>query len=184
MIKMIAGLLIAAILFTVADSFLTSGDGIAATSLTVNMNTTAVTANVTDTTGFLNTGVLWIGGEKCYYAGTTAAAFTGLTRAYEGTEAKMHVIGDQVYTETTGALNKAIGFDVGALAATSGWTAVVMIPFDFCRYTLPKVITWDYDFLDGDLMMIVRIALMVISAAITIGFAIQLGSMIQNILKR
>ena len=66
------------------------------TTLTSNMGTSDVTANVVSTAGFPSSGTIVIGFEQITYTGTTSTTFTGLGRAANGTSAATHSTGDSV----------------------------------------------------------------------------------------
>jgi hypothetical protein len=189
MTKLLMSFLGAAVILTIFCSLMDGGGGIVATRLTQNVAIADNHLDVASTTGFLASGILWLQAEKLAYTGVNSTAFTGLTRGYEDTTAKGHSTTSsngqsvKVYSETAGLVNKALGYDVGTLATTGGWTAVPLILKDFFVYTLPKLITWNYSFFEGDLLILVRYVLMGISIALLIAFALQLGNMIANIFK-
>ncbi len=183
MSKLLMAFLAAAIILTVFCALMDGGGGIASTELAEDATAADAHFDVDSTTGFLAAGIIWVGTEKCAYATTNATAFLGLTRGYEDTTAATHATNRKVYSETAGLVNKAMGFDIGTLATTGGWTAVPMILKDFFVYTLPKLITWNYSFFEGDLLTIVRYVLMAISIGLVIAFCLQLGSMIANVFK-
>lgn len=60
------------------------------TRLSAQLSSTATTASVDSAAEFTSSGLLWIGGECCKYTGKTATSFSGLTRAYLGTQATTH----------------------------------------------------------------------------------------------
>lgn len=175
--------LAAAIMLTIICALMDGAGGIVATNMAVSANTTDTHFDVDSTTGFLGSGIIWAGKEKIAYTATNSTAFLNLTRAYEDTTASSHAVDQRVYSETAGLVNKAMGFDIGTLATTGGWTAVPMILKDFFVYTLPKLITWNYSFFEGDLLTLIRYVLMAISIALVIAFCFNLGSMIANVFK-
>ena len=190
MIKMTMAFLAAAMILSIFSAFMDGGGGVNATTITSAVTNTDTHIDVTSTTGFLASGIAWVQSEKIAYTTVNTTAFLNVTRGYESTTAKSHPLTTSngqavhVYSETAGIVNKAIGFDIGTMANTGGWTAIPMILKDFFVYTLPKLISWNYSFLqEGTLLILLRYVLMAISIGLLIAFCFQLGNLIVNTFK-
>ncbi len=165
------------------------GGGMAVTTLTSNITAVTNSIPVTSTQGFMSTGVIFIESEKIAYTTMNTTNFNTITRGYEDTTARPHPQYDkyghntEVYNEDAGIINGALGFNPAAIAASNGWFAIVLIPWDFFTITMPRLILWNFSFFQGDLIM-VRYILMAISIAFYVMFAIQLGQTIAYALRR
>ncbi len=151
------------------------GGGILATKLTAPMSEISVIAAVSDTTGFLSASVLYIANEVVYYTGKDATHFTGLSRGQEKTAAKAHITGTSVYSESAGVINAALGFNPTSLIVDNAFLTGISIVWAFFTRTLPRIIFWNYSFLQGELIT-VRYILMAISVGLIIALAIQIGT--------
>lgn len=154
MFKLTAFFLILWLGMVFLSGILAGGGGIVVTYITDPVDDDDVAFNVADTTGLLDSDTMQIGGEKIYYTGTTATSLTGITRGYEGTEAKAHADNAQIYTEDAGAMNSALGFNVPLLADSMGWVAFIAIPVTFITTTIPRAIAYNYNFLQGDMFLV------------------------------
>ena len=67
------------------------------TQLNGALNSSDTTITVDSTTGFASSGLVKVGLELCYYSGTTATTFTGVTRGIEGTIAIAHADNTHVF---------------------------------------------------------------------------------------
>lgn len=139
------------------SGILAGGSALAVTTLTQDETAVTVTLHVADTTGLLTEDTMKIGGEEVHYTGTTGApapSLTGCTRGYNNTEAKAHANGALVQSLDPSALNVALGFSVPLLADQMGWLAFVAIPITFITTTIPRAIAFNYNFLQGEMMLI------------------------------
>lgn len=183
--KIVSAFVVAFFLLSIVSAIF-DGGGIGTTTLASLMSATSTNIVVTDTKGFLNSGILIIGDEKVTYSSITTTfpyRFNGLTRGIEGTIAKSHIAGSRVFSEDTGVINAALGFNPAAIAVSSGWFATVLIPWNFFVITMPRLVAWNFSFFQGELIVI-RYILMIISIGFYIVFAIELGQTIASILKR
>lgn len=184
--KIIAGFCVCFFILSVLSGIMDGSAGAAAsTKLSAAIDDEVVVIGVDDTTGFLAAGgVLMIDNEKMSYTGLTAppgATFTGLTRGYEKTQAADHEDNTAVYNEDMGVLNYALGFGV-VRQELYGWDiTAIMVAKNFVTITVPRVVLWDYGFLDGELMMI-RYILMVASIGFVIYISYQAAGLVANIL--
>lgn len=104
----------AATLFEAADN--------AATVLTLSINSSDTTANVTSTTKFGSSGSLVIDNEIIFYTGKTGTSFTGLLRGRSGTSAASHASGTAVRAPILAAHHNAQSAAILALEAKLGFT--------------------------------------------------------------
>ncbi len=180
MSKLIMSVMVGLVILSVLSAFM-DGGGYATTVLTRDMAIDDVHCDVISTTGFLATpDIIWIEDEKILYTTTNATAFLGLTRGYEETDNATHVYQHKVFTESTNALNTALGFNAGAIAATQGMAALVIIPLRFFTVTLPKIVFWNYSFLQGDsLLGLVRYILIAITLVVFVVVAVQFYQLIK-----
>lgn len=134
-------------------SFAVSGvSALAATSLTTSLPKAEVSlANVTSTSGFLATDFFIVGGEIVCYDALTSNTFVGLTRGCKGTSIKDHKAGRRIFNETTGVINESVGYNLGETVTTAGPFSVLLALPGLLKTTLPRLISWDYPFLQGSL---------------------------------
>jgi hypothetical protein len=189
MAKVLMALLVFFMLASMVGSMLSGSGGIVSSPLSVPVTATDVTINVVSTDGFAPSGYIDLQNEKITYASKDSTKFLACTRGVEGTIASAHPLISQglrvkVYAEDAGALNRAFGFDVGAVAASSGIMGTPMVAFYFFTKTLPHILAWDcLSFLTGQLA-IIRIILIIVTAVIIIILAIQLGMVLSNALQK
>jgi hypothetical protein len=187
MSKLIPAILGLFVFCSILGSVLSGSGGMVATVLTTPMTDTDDHAHVVGTDGFQTTGYITIQEERLIYGGVTTTTFTTLLRAQEGTVAASHPLVSgglrvKVYTEDAGAVNKALGFDIGAIAATNGIFGIPKIAFQFFSTTIPHIIGWDcLSFLTGQLVYI-RWIIIIITVGFVVAFAIQLGNMLASAL--
>lgn len=161
------------VLMSMLSAIMDGSASMVATDLTLGVDDTIATLEVTTTNGFQDAGgVVMIGNEKIEYAGLTALTFTGCDRGIEGTDAEAHAIGAMVYNEDLGIINYALGFNFVRVANNAGWTALFDIPWKFVTITVPKLLLWDFSFFTGELVLI-RYVLMTLSIGFYIAFALQ-----------
>jgi hypothetical protein len=182
--KIVTSFALAFVLLSIVGAIF-DGGGIASTNLVGAITSASVAPiSVTSTTGFLSSGVIFIGNEKLLYTGKDATHFNGaITRGYETTTASNHASNSAVYSEDVGVVNAALGYDPAAIATSNGYFSAVLIPWDFFTITMPKLLLWDFGLFTGDLAML-RTILIAISMCFYIVFAIQLGQTIAYALRR
>lgn len=181
--KLIVAFLALAVLFTFIDAVAEGGGGNVATQTDGAVAAADLAMQVDDTQYFLTTGVLWIDNEKIYYANTDPTDFLVLTRGYEGTTAAAHLDNTVVYNEPVGIMNAAMGFDIAQTASTYGIASAITIPLGIMTKTLPRIATWDYGFLSGD-MVYVKYFLTVVTVGCILYLAIALLYAFLGIFKR
>lgn len=164
-------------------SVMEGGGGIATTALNGNLDSSATTITVDDTGMFLGNDYIIIEEEKIHYTGKTDTTFTGCTRGDDGTEAVAHADGALCMTEDSGVINYALGFNIGATAATFGALSIVTIPWMFFTVTLPRLIMWNFNFLQGELA-IIAFFFFAVSIGLVVVIAMAMYSAGMGILRR
>ena len=157
-------------------SFILEGQtGVGSTILTASLTETSSTIAVHSTQGFLDSDFVLIGTEDICYTGITATTFTGLTRGCNDTATGSHNSGVSVYSESTGFINKALGFNIqevfsdgGVIGFAKGVYKSVGHALDFLRL-ISRMITWDYAYLEGNGIYIKMFLLYPISGGLVFG---------------
>jgi hypothetical protein len=147
---------------TVISSIIDGNGGFVSTDLTAELVANETTASVNSTDGFFNSGYLYIEGEEIYYSGKAATTFT-LTNKH-----RAHNIGQIVYTEASGTLNSLVGFDTKASSSTIGTIKTVVNLVSGLLHAIPKMILWDYSYLDNDVGIYIRMLGWILSAGLVI----------------
>ena len=122
--------------------------------------------------------------ETMTYSGKTSTAFTGLTRGAEGTIATSHpILYNGLYvkamTEEASGINKALGFDAGAIMTSMGIVGIPYIVYDFCKITIPMIIRWDSLSYFTGMLSYIRTILIIISIGLPL---VLLGAGIGNLI--
>jgi len=168
---------------SILSGILAGGGGMAVTGLDGDLTLDAVSITVDSTDMFLANDYVTIGDEDILYTGKDATHFTGCTRGCNSTDAVPHDDDSNLYTTDASTLNSALGFNVASTAATYGAFSIIILPLNFFRYTLPRLIAWNFAFLQGDLAWVAYFFF-----AVSIGFvvvlAIQLALVAQGIIRR
>ncbi len=145
-------------------SFIVEGrSGMASTRLTASVSESSSTIYVRSTEGWPKVGTLYIGDETIEYRGTTDTAFLSCSRGVDGTTAEAHDQGSLVYTSESYSINKALGFNVTTAASSGGIFAFPVIAWGFITHTLPKLVTFDFAFLQGEPLVWFRYFMMLFS---------------------
>lgn len=182
--KMFAFFAFCFVLGTFLSGIMEGQAAFAVTKLTADISVAGVTAEVTDTTDFLDADDIYIGIEKVRYTTKTDTQFNLSVRGLNDTEATAHSSGAKVKNETSNVVNNLLGYNVATTAATYGTaSAVVGLGWNLIK-SIPKMIAWDYSYLEGQLTLIKYLILWPISA----GFVFSLGLMfigaIQGLFRR
>lgn len=149
--KLVTSFMLAFFFCTILSGIADGGSSAAATRLTADITSSSTTIYVRDTSGFKDTGWVELDDEEIGYNGITATSFINCTRSYNDTIANPHDSGAIVYSPEIGAINAALGFTVVDTGATAGTINMMMFPFKFVTKTIPKLVTWDFNYLkDGD----------------------------------
>ena len=171
------------VIFTFFSSIMEGSGGLNATKLNGAVTSAGVTLTVDSTVGFMTADVVIIGDEEIAYTGTTAVSFTGCTRGYNSTLAVDHTDNSQVYSPSSGVLNRALGFNVSSTGATAGTFAVITMTWNFLVKAVPNLIMWNYSFLEGQLVY-VRYLLMAIGVGLVLYYGFAAINAAMGILKR
>jgi len=184
--KLIIAFCVLAFFFALIEGMVTGDSAYATTQLTtaIASDETNFTMYVVNTDGFRDAGYVTIDNEILTYNGKTDTTFTYCNHAAQGTAPSYHAAGTKVYSEATGAVNAALGFQV---VGTDSNLNIMSFGWDFVTTTVPKLISFDYIFLDSGPLQYVRAFLLLIS----VGFIFMLcymlisafGGLLQNIFR-
>lgn len=137
------------------------GGGIQSTNLTAAINKTDTTIPVVTTNGFLTSGILFIDNEEIEYSNVTSTTFVLTSSAKRGvnsTTADSHASAKTVFSETGGAVNIIMNFDVSTLWNNQGLFALPKIGWQFFTRTIPALAKGNFiDIFDGPLAIIASI---------------------------
>ena len=146
-----------------------------ATTLTADITPTDLTIPVASTEGWNSHGLLWIGREHIRYSSKTDTSFIVASRGFSygtlATEAKAHSAGAIVKAPEADILNTLMGFDVKVISTNAGdLVGLGLLVWNFVR-SIPRLIMWDYAFLQGDLALIRILVLYPISIGFIVTFS-------------
>lgn len=138
------------------SAWMIGGDGLAAARLNESLTSSDTTITVISTSGFYSGGgEIVIDKEHLTYTGLTDTSFTGVTRGYAGTDAVTHNSEAMIYTLYTDQVNQAMGYQVVTNTANGGANInVLTMGFGFLFNNLPQMLTFNFNFLQGDLAII------------------------------
>jgi len=184
--KLIIAFAVLAFFFAMIEGMVSGDSSYATTKITVDIATSDsnFTMHVLNTEGFRDAGYLEIDNEVFDYNGKTEDTFLYCNHAAKGTTTASHSAGTLVYSEATGSVNAALGFQV---VGTDSNVNIMSFGWNFFTKTVPQLITFDYIFLEDGPLQYVRQLLLVIS----IGFIFMMcymivsafGSLLQNIFR-
>lgn len=171
--QIISAYMVINVIMIILNAAMAGGGGLASTTLTSNLNSTSNTMYVTSTASFLSADVLVIDDEYVSYTGKTNTSFTGLVRGYNSSTAASHVTGKMVYTQETGMINQALGFNVASTSSTVGVLPVVSMTANFLGRALLNMVIWDFPniFNQDETLKIIRIILI----ACGVGLLVYIG---------
>lgn len=145
--------------------------GLATTSLTVPLSNSATVINVSGTDGFLDADFVTIDSEDICYTTRGDTSFSGLTRGCRNTDAEAHSVGKRVYNDTTGMINRVVGFNIIETLANDGFISgsiKLIASIGTVARSIAQMVIWDYSFLEGSLVWFKYIVLYPISAGLII----------------
>ena len=174
--RILAGLIILNVLFSLVDGIVVNSSDYVQTKLTVALSSVAATINVQDTTGFRVADYVVIGDEQIPYTGKTNTTFINALRP----DGSAHQIGSIVYSRLSDAERSSVGYNVMNLSYSGGILAVPTFLGSFITRALPQMVVWNYSFLKTEALQYLRILLQAISAGIVLYYAIQIVSAIAN----
>lgn len=143
--------------------------GLATSFLTSPISDTATTITVESTDGFMDADHIVINLEEICYTSKTSTTFDGLTRGCRDTDPANHAAGERVYNDTTGLINRMVGFNVLQSLADDGFVAGSLKFFtsiDDIAKAFWQMAIWDYSFLEGSLVWVKYIIFFPISAGL------------------
>jgi len=156
----------------------------AVTKTTVAVAADATTISVQTTADFLDLDDIYIGSEKVRYTSKTATQFNVSQRGLSGTEAVAHEAGVMVKNETSNVMNSLLGYNVATTAATYGsFSAIVGLGWNLIK-AIPRMIAWDYRYLDGHMQIIKYLILWPISAGFVFALAMMFVNTAMSIFRR
>lgn len=149
--KLVVAFMLAFFLGTLLSAIADGGSSTAATRLTQDVAIGDTDLHVRSTQGFAEVKYLIIDDEEIAYNGYTSNQFVNCERAYNDTDAVTHTSGAIVYTPEVGIINAALGFTVVDTGATAGTINMMLFPYKFVTKTIPKLVSWDFNYLkEGD----------------------------------
>ena len=172
----------------IAGTFL-SGIMEGQTAFAVTKTTTAITANATtlsvlSTADFLDLDDIYVESEKVRYTSKTATQFNISQRGLDSTEAVLHEAGVKVKNETSNVANSLLGYNVATTAATYGtFSALVGLGWNLIK-AIPRMIAWDYRYLDGQMQIVKYLLLWPISAGFVFALAMMFVNTTMSIFRR
>ena len=156
----------------------------AVTQTTAIATANATTINVLSTTDFLDMDDIYVESEKVRYFSKTATQFQNVQRGLDSTEAVAHSAGVKVKNETTNVANSLLGYNVATTAATYGsFNAMVGLGWNLIK-AIPRMIAWDYRYLDGQMQIIKYLILWPISAGFVFALAMMFVNTVMSIFRR
>lgn len=171
-------LLFAALLAFIGTSMLSGvysgGGGMVDTVLAQSIGVDDTTV-IADTTGFASKDIIQIENEKILYLGRNSTAFASCERGYDDTVAANHTAGRRIYTQESGVINNALGFNVGVEVDSSGSFALIQVPISFLTTTVPHLVKVNANFLKIPELAIIGLVFFVSGIALFIYLAIQIA---------
>lgn len=164
--KLTVALFLLFIVFAITDGMMEGGGGVQATKLNGAITEESTIITVDDASYFASANkTIIIGSEMIYYTSRDDTHFyTSIEyRGYNDTDIETHNDNANVYTVPASVVNDMFG-NVSVFLHEIGDTTQVaesspVLGRDFWIKTFPKLLTWDFSILGGDLV-IVRYCLM------------------------
>jgi len=122
------------------------------------MTEATTTISVSSTDGFLHSDIVTIGNEKIRYTSKSETQFNAPAtggRGYDGTEAETHDANSYVMSQDSDVVNQMLGFNIAATGTTVGAVSIGLSLNRFLFTSVPRLATWDYSWLTGDLILLV-----------------------------
>jgi len=145
--KLFLSFLILAFLFSIIDGIWQSG-GIASTHLVNDITSIDTSIEVNSTDGFLDYGIIYIGDETIKYKSKDSDTFLKCERGYANTIASSYESGRSIQTESLAIVDSAIGFEVNSTNSSNGDINFITFGATLCTETIPRVVQWEYGWLD------------------------------------
>lgn len=184
MSKWIVSIAILNFILLIIDGIVNGGVGINTTQIKTGIDADDTTLTVYSTDGYPSADTLLVGNEQIKYNGKNATQFLNLSRAYNGTTAEAHNSRARVYSSDAAMFNNAFGFNLISTAGSGASFNFVNSPVTFFTVSVPKMITWNYSYLQEGYGLYLRMFLVVVCIGFTIAFIISLaqswGGMLQG----
>lgn len=156
----------------------------AVTTLTADITETDTVIEVTNTADFLSMDEIYIEDELVSYTEKDSTHFNDCTRGLSGTTAAAHVAGTKILNENSNVINNLLGYNVATSAASYGsFSAVVGVFWNLVK-ALPKMIAWNYSYLEGQWSLLKYFFLWPISAGFVFSLGLVFVSAVMGIFKR
>jgi hypothetical protein len=167
---------------TFLSGIMESRSAFAVTHLTTAVSATEVASfEVASTDDFIATDSIFVEDEEILYAAKDATHFLVITRGVGDTNAVTHDVGAKVKNEDSNILNNLLGYNVAATASTYGSaSAFVGLMWNMLK-SIPKMIAWDYSYLQGQLVLLKYLLLWPISAGFVFSLGLAFISLIQGL---
>lgn len=176
---------------SILAAIMQGGGGIVSTVLTEDLAADGTTLEVESTALFNDKDIIRIGNEKILYSARDATTFTVHTRGAGGSTAEAFEAGTRVYSTEAGAINDALGFNLGVTVEVGGALALIQLPINFFTKTMPHLIVLNANlFSQPELQFIAifwfgaGIALLVVLAIQVAPIAISIVSGVFGIIRR
>lgn len=132
------------------DYIVNGGGGFTTTQLREDVTASAEVIYCYDVSKFHKQGLVQIGDEFIEYKNKSDIDNTlfKLDRGEDDTVAEAHSKFENVYSEDAAAINKSLGFSITNIASNGGVLAFPIIAWNFVYHTLPKLILFDFSFLN------------------------------------
>jgi len=169
---------------TILSGIMEGQSALAVTKLSADITETSMTVPVTNTQDFLDADDVYIESEKVRYTSKTSTQLNCSQRGLEGTEVVAHVAGAKVKNDTANIMNNLLGYNVATASATYGdAAAVVGLAWNLIK-SIPKMIAWNYSYLEGSLSLIKYVVLWPISAGFVFGLGMLFIGAVQGLFRR
>jgi len=160
---------------SILAAIMQGGGGIVSTVLTEDLAADDTTITVESTALFNDEDILRIGNEKILYSSRTTTTFVVHTRGYGDTTAEAFETGRRVYSTEAGAINDALGFNLGVTMETGGTWGLIMLPLNFFTKTLPHLIVLNVNLFSQPELQFIAIFWFGAGIALLVVLAIQIA---------
>jgi len=181
--KLTVSFMLAFFFFSIFSGIMEGGGGLASATLTSGVTATDTTLAVRSTGGFLKSDIITIGDEDIFYQLTTDTQFLGCARGFNGTEAKPHSARSQVYTPEANVINVALGFNITSTGTEVGFVQTTIMLKNFFFIAVPRLTTWDFNYLKTGAMQYLRYFLYCVSVGFILSIAMMVVSALGGLLQ-
>jgi hypothetical protein len=182
MAKLCSFFLVGMLIMSLIMAIRNEGGGVLTTTLTATITASDTTIPVSSTQGWLDTDTIYIGSEAIPYDSLTAASFTDCER---GEDAVPHAIGSMVYSGSTSALNRALGFNVGSMITSAGVFSLITIPVAFFTFSIPMMVATAATLFSGSFWLsLFGIVWLILVAGFIITLALAVSGVLAGLVSR